>query len=142
MRLIAVVMGEENSNTRNSEVSALLDYGYNLFKKETYITTDEVIDRVEVEKGNNRYADIVVKNEVSSVNKKGYKVGELTYDLSLEKIVAPIYKGDVVGTLIVKEDGKVINTVDVTVLESNDKAGFFKIYFRYLMDIISGNITI
>ena len=142
MRLIAVVMGEENSNTRNSEVSALLDYGYNLFKKETYITTDEVIDRVEIEKGIKRYADIVVKEEVSAVNKKGYKVGELTYDLKLNKIVSPVYKGDVVGTLTVKEDGKVVNTVDVTVLESVEKAGFFKIYFRYLMDILSGNINI
>ena len=29
MRLIAVVMGEPTSTIRNSEVSALLDYGYN-----------------------------------------------------------------------------------------------------------------
>ena len=33
MRLIAVVMGEPTSTIRNSEVSALLDYGYNLYQK-------------------------------------------------------------------------------------------------------------
>ena len=34
MRLIAVVMGEPTSNIRNSEVSSLLDYGYNLYQKD------------------------------------------------------------------------------------------------------------
>ena len=48
MRLIAVVMGEPTSTIRNSEVSALLDYGYNLYQKHTYITKEEIIDNVKI----------------------------------------------------------------------------------------------
>jgi len=140
MRLIAVVMGEPTSAIRNAEVSALIDYGYNLYQKETFITEDEILGTKEVEKGKERTVNIVVKEEVSSVNKKGYKIGELKYELNLKPLNAPINKGDVVGNLIVKEDGKVINKVDLTVEKSVEKAGFFKMYFRYLGDIINGKI--
>ena len=135
MRLIAVVMGEPTSSIRNSEVSALLDYGYNLYQKDTYITTEEIIDTVPVEKGKEEFANIVVLNDVGNINKKGHKMGEVTYKLDLKKIKAPVKKGDIVGNLTIKEDGKVVNNVDVTVDKKIDKAGLFTIYFRCLRDI-------
>lgn len=135
MRLISVVMGEPTSSIRNSEVSALLDYGYNLYQKDTYITTEEIIDTVPVEKGKEEFANIVVLNDVGTINKKGHKMGEVTYELDLKKIKAPVKKGDIVGNLTIKEDGKVVNNVDVTVDKRIDKAGLFTIYFRYLRDI-------
>ena len=135
MRLIAVVMGEPTSSIRNSEVSALLDYGYNLYQKDTYITTEEIIDTVPVEKGKEEFANIVVLNDLGTINKKGHKMGEVTYELNLKKIKAPVKKGDIVGNLTIKEDGKVVNNVDVTVDKRIDKAGLFTIYFRYLRDI-------
>lgn len=140
MRLIAVVMGEPSGNIRNNEVSSLLDYGYNLYQREVYLSKEEVLDTKEVEKGKNRYANIVLKEDISAVNKKGYKVGELTYELNVSNIKAPINRGDKVGTLIIKEDGKTINNVDVTVNENIEKAGFITMYGRYLSDIIIGNI--
>lgn len=135
MRLIAVVMGEPTSSIRNSEVSALLDYGYNLYQKDTYITTEEIIDTVPVEKGKDEFANIVVLKDVGTINKKGHKMGEVTYELDLKKIKAPVNKGDIVGNLTIKEDGKVVNNVDVTVDKRVEKAGLFTIYFRYLRDI-------
>lgn len=135
MRLITVVMGEPTSSIRNSEVSALLDYGYNLYQKDTYITTEEIIDTVPVEKGKEEFANIVVLNDVGTINKKGHKMGEITYELDLKKMKAPVKKGDIVGNLTIKEDGKVVNNVDITVEKSVDKAGLFTIYFRYLRDI-------
>lgn len=140
MRLIAVVMGEPTSSIRNSEVSALLDYGYNLYQKEVYITTEEIIDTVPVEKGKEEFTNIVVLKDVATINKKGHKMGEVTYDLNLKKINAPIKNGDIVGNLTIKEDGKIVNTVDVTVDKSIDKAGLFTIYFRYIRDIVGFNI--
>lgn len=135
MRLIAVVMGEPTSSIRNSEVSTLIDYGYNLYQKDTYITTEEIIDTVPVEKGKEEFANIVVLNDVGTINKKGHKMGEITYELDLKKMKAPVKKGDIVGNLTIKEDGKVVNNVDITVEKSVDKAGLFTIYFRYLRDI-------
>ena len=139
MRLIAVVMGEPTSTIRNSEVSALLDYGYNLYQKHTYITKEEIIDNVKVDKGKKDKANIVVMDDVVRINKKGYKVGEVSYELNLNKLKAPINKGEKVGTLIIKEDGKKISIADVTVEENIEKANYFVLYLRYIKEILSGN---
>ena len=139
MRLIAVVMGEPTSTIRNSEVSALLDYGYNLYQKHTYITKEEIIDNVKVDKGKKDKANIVVMDDVVRINKKGYKVGEVSYELNLNKLKAPINKGEKVGTLIIKEDGKKVSIADVTVEENIEKANHFVLYLRYIKEILSGN---
>lgn len=140
MRLIAVVMGEPTSNIRNSEMSTLLDYGYNLWQKEVYVTTDEIIDTVPIEKGVKERVNIVVIDEVATINKKGHKLGEITYELDVKNIKAPIKKGEVVGNLIIKEDGKVVSNAKVTVEKSVDKAGFITMCVRHLKDIIGFKI--
>lgn len=139
MRLIAVVMGEPTSQDRNSDVSALLDYGYNMYQKEVYITTSEILDTAKVELGLTD-ANIVPINDVTAVNKKGHKMGEITYDLKLDKLKAPINKGKVIGKLTINEDGMLVNTVDVTVETSIDKASMFTMYFRNLKSMINSRI--
>lgn len=140
LRLIAVIMGEETTNERNSEMSDLLDYGYNVYQKDIYITTDEIIDNVKVEKGKTLTASIVPISNVSYVNEKGHKMGEITYETKINKLKAPIKKGDIVGTLSIYENKNLITTIDVTVNESIDKAGLFALYFRYLKDMFTINI--
>lgn len=136
MRLIAVIMGEPSSNIRNSEMSTLLDYGYNLWQREVYVTKDEVIDTIPIENGIKENANIVVMDDVSAINKKGHKMGEITYELNLKNIKAPVKKGEVVGVLTIKEDGKLVTNTNVTVEKTVDKAGFFTMYFRFLKDVI------
>ena len=140
MRVIAVVMGEDSSTTRNSEVSRLLDYAYNLYKKDTYITKEEVLGNAKVEKGNVEYANIVTRDDISIINKKEYKRGEIKFELDLKYLKAPIKKGDVVGKIKVIENGNIISEADVTVDKNIDKAGYFTMFIRNLKEIISANV--
>ena len=140
MRVIAVVMGEDSSTTRNSEVSGLLDYAYNLYKKDTYITKEEVLGNAKVEKGNVEYANIVTIDDISILNKKEYKRGEIKFELDLKYLKAPIKKGDVVGKIKVIENGNIISEADVTVDKNIDKAGYFTMFIRNLKEIISANV--
>ena len=140
MRVIAVVMGEDSSTTRNSEVSGLLDYAYNLYKKDTYITKEEVLGNAKVEKGNVEYANIVTIDDISIINKKEYKRGEIKFELDLKYLKAPIKKGDVVGKIKVIENGNIISEADVTVDKNIDKAGYFTMFIRNLKEIISANV--
>lgn len=78
-------------------------------------------------------------DDVVRINKKGYKVGEVSYELNLNKLKAPINKGEKVGTLIIKEDGKKVSIADVTVEENIEKANYFVLYLRYIKEILSGN---
>lgn len=140
MRVIAVVMGEDSSTTRNSEVSGLLDYAYNLYKKDTYITKEEVLGNAKVEKGNVEYANIVTIDDISIINKKEYKRGEIKFELDLKYLKAPIKKRDVVGKIKVIENGNIISEADVTVDKNIDKAGYFTMFIRNLKEIISANV--
>ena len=140
MRVIAVAMGEDSSTTRNSEVSGLLDYAYNLYKKDTYITKEEVLGNAKVEKGNVEYANIVTVDDISIINKKEYKRGEIKFELDLKYLKAPIKKGDVVGKIKVIENGNIISEADVTVDKNIDKAGYFTMFIRNLKEIISANV--
>ena len=137
MRLIAVAMGEPTSNTRNSEVSNLLDYGYNMYQSEVYVTKDKVLERVKVEKGIEEYVNIITIEDVTTVNKKGHKMGNITYDLDVKNIKAPINKGDIVGTLTIKEDENIVDKVNVTVDKSIKKAGLLTMYKRCIKDMLS-----
>lgn len=140
MRIIAVIMGEPSSNIRNSEMSTLIDYAYNLYEKNTYITTDEVLDTVKIEKGKETKVNIVPIEDVAIVNKKGHTMGEISYEIALNKLEPPIKKGEVVGNLVIKEDNNIISNTFVTVEKNIEKASFIALYFRYLKDIISLNI--
>lgn len=140
MRLITTVMGEETSSIRNNEVSSLLDYGYALYKSVEIINKDTVVAKQEVEKGKDKYVEIVPKNSVQVVIGKSEQLGEITYEVKIDKIKAPIKVGDVIGKLIVKSDDKTLKEVELTVNKEVDKANFIELYLRYLNDLINGKI--
>ena len=142
MRLIAVAMGEESSTTRNAEISSMLDYGYAQYKVDTIVKEDDVVAKITLEKAKKENVSLVPVNPVTILNKKTVKLGEITYKLDVDEVKAPVKVGDVVGTLTVLNDGKALQTVDVTVQEDVEKANIFELYFRYLKDIVSGNISI
>lgn len=141
MRLVSTVMGEETSTVRNAEISALLDYGYAKYKMYEVVEKNKIITDKEIEKGNKKYVDIVTRDSYSIVTEKNNKLGEITYDVVLNEISAPINKGEVVGKLIIKSDNSKIGEVELTVNDDVKKANLFELYFRYLNDIISGKMS-
>lgn len=141
MRLISTAMGEETSTIRNAEISALLDYGYAKYKMYQLVDINKVIATEEIEKGNKKYVDIVTKSSYNMVTEKSNKLGEITYETELNKISAPINKGDIVGKLIIKNDNNKIGEVELTINEDIKKANLFELYLRYLNDIISGKMS-
>lgn len=141
MRLIAVAMGEPTSALRNSEISSMLDYGFAQYKSTIIINQNKTIKEVNVEKAKTKKVEIIPVDDVSILTKKTDKIGNITYSVKLDKVVAPIKKGNIVGKLLVKEDGKKIKEVNLTVKKDIEKANFIELYLRYISDIISGNIN-
>lgn len=142
MRIIAVVMGEPDSKTRNKEVTELLDYAYAQYDLDTIISTKKVIGKKTVNKGKQKYAELVLKEDATSLVKKGEKSEDVTYEINTYKLSAPVKKGDVVGTLTLKNKSKEIKTIDITVKEDIEKANFLDLYFSNLKDIISGELNL
>lgn len=141
-RFIAVAMGELDSKTRNQEISEMLDYAFAQYEVEIMLDKDSVIKTIEVEKGRNKFVDLVPLNEVSFLNKKGTNKKNATYEISIDKVKAPVKEGDIVGNLKIKEDENVIREVPITVRESVEKCNLFELYFRHLTDIFKGDVSL
>lgn len=138
MRLISVVFGEPDSTMRNNEVSAMLDFGFNVYALERVLSGESNLGEAEVIKGKKKVVTLVPKQDVNILYQKSAGKKNVTYNLSVDKLKAPINKGDVVGEIEIIENNKIIRRIDVTVKESVKQANILELYIRYIGDIIKG----
>ena len=140
MRLITVVMNEPDSSKRSADTSKMLDYGFNVYMVRNIIDEETTIDSSEVELGKKLKVDIVSKETITILNKKSDDIRNITYEVDIDEIVAPVKKGDKVGTINIIEDGKIISSVDATVKEDVEKAGFFTVFVRNLREMLKASL--
>ena len=141
MRVIATVMGEPSSQTRNNEVSSMLDYAFAQVGLKKLLSKNSVVETINLPKAKVDEIKIVPSEDVNVLYKKIDGEVTPTYEIKINQLKLPIKKGDVVGRLFVKDNNKTINTVDLTVLEDIDKCNLFELYFKNLKNILSGNIS-
>ena len=142
MRLITVVMKEENTSKRSADTTKMLDYGFNIYMVQTILDEKTTIEKKKVELGKTLTTEIVPKENITILNKKSDDQKNITYKTNINKIIAPVKKGDKVGTIDIIEDNNIISTIDATVKEDISKANFLTIYLRNLKEIISGTGSI
>lgn len=137
MRLISVVMGEENNQIRNKDTISLLNYGFSNYKMETILKKDENVGTIKVKFGKKKSVDLILKSDckdlVSSLEKNDY-----SYEIVKNEIKAPVKKGDVVGALNLYANGTKINTFELTIKEDVRKANFFELLIDNLVNLTKG----
>lgn len=141
MRVVATVMGEENPSTRNSEVSALLDYAYSQVGIKKVIPKNKVLKEISISKAKEDSIEIVPKEDVNILYKKSEKNPKTTYKIKLDKIDLPIKKGDKVGKLDLYEGSNKVNTIDLTVNRNIKKCNLIELYLKNLKTMITGDIN-
>lgn len=141
MRVIATVMGEPDSGTRNSEVSSMLDYAFAQVGLKRVLSKDSVVKKIVLPKAKVDEVEIVPVKDVNILYKK--VEGEITptYEIEVDDITAPVKKGDIIGKLYVMNNDEVINEVDLTVKKDVKKCNLIELYGKYLKNIFSGNIS-
>ena len=138
MRLITVVMNEPTSQIRNSETTSMLDYGFNMYSIDTILNSNTELGKEKVELGTDEEVTIVPMEEVQILNNNMKEKRNVTYEIEVDIIKAPVKVGDVVGKINIIENSKVINTIDITVKNNVDKANIFIIYYRNLKNLFKG----
>ena len=138
MRLIAITLGEEKGSIRNEETSELLDYGFNLYKVDVVKNKDEVITELKIDKGTKEKINVSVSEDVVVLKKKSELSKKYDLETKIKDISLPIKEGDVVGKLLVKDNGKVIREGNVVITEDVDKLG----YFKTILETLKGMLTI
>ena len=141
LRLLAIVLKEKDNKTRNQETTKLLDYGFQNYKVNILKTKGSVVDTVTLDKADVENIDLVLKEDAKVLEKNIEKNKEYVTELKLNKIKLPVKKGDIVGKVLIKYDGKEISSADVTVKQDIDKISFIGLYLRNIKEALTGNIV-
>lgn len=141
-RFITVVMGEEDTKTRNSETTSMMDYAFGQYEVEKVLDKKRTVGTVRVEKGKVDTIQLVPIDDVTILNKKSDQKKNSNYEVKTKTITAPIKKGEQVGELILEVDGEEKRTVPLTVQESIEKANLLEVYLGHVKSMLSGDLEI
>ena len=132
MRLISVVMGAENDDSRVRESQKLLTYGFRNFETSTIYEESEIVKSAPLFYGVEEVISLGVSESVSVTIPRG-SYEKLEAQIKVPKIIeAPVRKGDVLGELLLMMDEEAIYRTSVISLENYEQAGFFSRFSDYL----------
>ncbi|MCD7894502.1 MAG: D-alanyl-D-alanine carboxypeptidase [Erysipelotrichaceae bacterium] len=135
LRLIGVVLKESDPKIRNSEVAALLDYGFSLYESVTLFKKDEVIENVDIKNATVSSVDIVALNDITYIKNKN-NTSEITYNLEYTNLNPPLNQGDVVGYLIIMQDNESIGSYELSVKEDVEALSLIEKAYENLLDFL------
>ena len=107
-RLIMVVAGLDSVDKRKSEAQKLLDFGFSQFRSISVFDAGDVITKVRVWGGNERWVNLVVP-DIFRVSLAPFEQVKAELRMSYKgPLMAPVKAGENVGTLKVYVDGKAV----------------------------------
>ena len=125
MRLISVILGTENEKARADYSQELLEYGFRLYETHKLYDKGSVLADAKVWKGTKDTVPAgIVDDFYVTVQKGHYKQlkGLMELDQSLD---APIKRGDVLGTAIIKDGDEIVHQVPLLALDAVDSGSFW-----------------
>lgn len=123
VHMIAVVMASDTAKDRIKDASALLDYGFANCQVVEDITTRKQIGKIEVAKGKEDQVQYPqqIKTKIIKIKQKD---GNLRKEIRKKILTAPVKKGEEVGKILYKRDGKIIKKVPFYAEESVEKMDY------------------
>jgi D-alanyl-D-alanine carboxypeptidase (penicillin-binding protein 5/6) len=125
-RLISVVMGSTSENQRAVDSQALLNWGFRFFETHRLYEANKSIASQKVWKGDVEAVQLGLVAPMLVSTPRG-KYAQLKPTMDVPKtLVAPIKKGQAIGTVKVTLDGKVVAQRPLVALNAVEEGGFFK----------------
>ena len=138
MRLISVVMGTSSKNVRKNETRSLLNYGFRFYETSTLFEPMTELEKPRIWKGQQDYVPVGLLDETVLTLPRGKKKNLVTTVEVNDELLAPIARGDAVGTITLTLDGETVFHAPVVVLETVEPGGFFaRLWDMVLMWIAS-----
>ncbi|MBQ8655142.1 MAG: D-alanyl-D-alanine carboxypeptidase [Clostridia bacterium] len=133
MRLVAVVLGCEKSQTRFDEARAMLDWGFKTYQRTVIARKGDLLGQtLPVTGGSAEEVELMLGSGLSMLLKNGQAAG-LSLELKLpESVAAPVAKGDVLGTAQVLLDGRIIARLNCLAAADVPRPGFIEGLYRIL----------
>ena len=130
MELIAVVMGADTSQNRNAACKQLLDYGFANFA----VVTPELSEAepVQVKLGKADCVSAVLGEGGSLLVDKGQK-SSITMEMTMEEsVMAPVSRGQRLGTLTVRSGEQVLKEIPLVAQESVERLTLGNLFIKVL----------
>lgn len=137
MRLVSVVLGAESDGSRSEASQKLLEYGFRSFETHKLYEGGAALSEVRVWKGDRKkVAAGVVDDLFVSMGKGRYDQlkGVIQFDKSVD---APISRGDVLGKIVLSDDGQVLKEMPLLALEDVAEGGVWRRVSDSVMKIFS-----
>lgn len=125
LRVISVVIGEENSANRFEDIRTTFDYAFANYASERVAEGGVPLDKpVSVSGGKEKCVSVCPARSAYALTKRGEK-SNVTVECYYDNAKAPVEKGDTVGEMVIFKDGVEIDRVPLLAAESVKKANFF-----------------
>ena len=133
MRLIAVVLGVPNSQTRFDEARAMMDYGFANYQRVQAAKTGDLVGvQVPVKLGARDAVDVSLGSGLSLLLRNGQQ-NQLSFETHLpEFLTAPVEAGEPLGTVQVLLAGQPIAELPAVAAQSVRLPGLLEGFFRLL----------
>ncbi len=131
MSLIAVIMASPTRDARNSAAVSLLNYGFSNFA--VYENTPETYE-ISITKGKKSVCSALEQPFAAIVDKKYLNKIERIVQIE-NNLIAPVQKGQKVGTVTYVLNGNAIGESDILTTEDVEMLKFFDVLSRFLAKI-------
>ena len=131
VELIAVIMGCPNYKDRFTEAQSLLQFGYTTCKLYQDENPPELMP-ILVKGGIDKQVPAVYKEKFSWLFVSGEDFSNMEKMLTTNELTAPIEKGEQIGTVMYRLNGKELGSIGIYAEESVREAKFFD----YLLNIV------
>lgn len=133
-RFIAVAMGNTTAKIRNAEIMQMLNYAMSTYDVYPIFVKNSVIDTYEDVRYYPKTYNILIKEDVNVLRKKGDELKKITTETNVnyENIG---YDNKKVGTIKIFYGGELLKEVDLEVQEEVKKASFLAILFEVFKEI-------
>ncbi|MFC5448012.1 D-alanyl-D-alanine carboxypeptidase family protein [Paenibacillus aestuarii] len=130
-RVIAVVLGEPNTKTRNAEVTKLFDYAFAQYSNYPLFKSGDSLGNFTVNKGEVSSVPLVAKQNYSILMKKGEATQNIRHELQIDpNLKAPIALGQPIGKIVVYNGDTVMAEYPLESPIAVNKASWWKLFKR------------
>lgn len=140
LRVVAVVLGEPNTKTRNAEVTKLFDYAFAQFTNYPLFKTGDSLGSFTINKGQVSTVPLVARQNYSILMKKGTDTANIRHELQLDpSLRAPVSEGQPIGKIMVYNGDNVLAEYPLESPQAVDKASWWKLFKRTTSEIFTTN---
>ena len=122
-RRISVVLGAPTDAARATESQKLLNYGFQFFDSTPVYKQGQNINQLRVWKGSENQVASTVANDLYLTLPKGEYANVKAVISSTQPLIAPIKKGQVIGTVKFMLNGKMVEQRSIVAAKAIDAAG-------------------